>query len=100
MLRGHRFGSDEALKMGLINFSGDNKEVDIELEQLINDLLTAGPKALTATKELILNVVNDWSLDEAKMKTAQWIAEIRASDEGQEGMKAFFDKRSPNWKSK
>jgi methylglutaconyl-CoA hydratase len=60
-------------------------------------LRTSGPAAITHCKNLIDMVVNHIDLKEALNYTAQMIAEIRASAEGQEGMAAFLEKRSPRW---
>ncbi|MFT7035146.1 MAG: methylglutaconyl-CoA hydratase [Cyclobacteriaceae bacterium] len=97
MLRGDRINSVEALKIGLVNFSGTDGENSAELKGLINDLLTSGPEAVTKSKKLIEHVANVWTLEEARVKTAEIISKIRSSDEGQEGMKAFLEKRKPCW---
>ena len=62
-----------------------------------NLILSGGPNAVRKGKELINHVVNNIDLNEAIEYTAKMIAEIRKSDEGQEGMNAFLEKRKPNW---
>ena len=52
--------------------------------------------AITRCKELLRNVPN-MSYDEVKKYTAEVIAQIRISDEGQEGMNSFLQKRKPKW---
>jgi methylglutaconyl-CoA hydratase len=52
---------------------------------------------MTHCKNLIDEIANKLTLQEAITYTAKMIAEIRASDEGQEGMNAFLNKRKPNW---
>lgn len=97
MLRGNRFETKEAKKYGLIDEFGWDELENQEVQVLIDDLLSSGPAAIAKTKELIHANVNTWTLEEAKEKTAQWIAEVRISEEAQEGMKAFFEKRKTNW---
>ena len=53
--------------------------------------------AVRRGKELINTVVNEINFNEAIEYTANMIAELRQSDEGQEGMNAFLEKRKPNW---
>ena len=60
-------------------------------------LRTSGPKAITHCKNLLFNISNKETLEEALSSTAKMIAEIRASEEGQEGMAAFLEKRKPKW---
>ena len=67
------------------------------LAEVIALLRTSGPKAMSQCKTLIHEVANKLTLMEAYEYTARMIAEIRASDEGQEGMNAFLEKRKPNW---
>ena len=60
-------------------------------------LLSSGPKAIEHCKTLLFNISNKENLDEALESTARMIADIRASEEGQEGMAAFLEKRKPKW---
>ncbi len=64
---------------------------------MIDLLRTSGPVAMTQCKTLIFNIANKETIEEALESTAKMIAEIRASEEGQEGMAAFLEKRKPNW---
>ena len=60
-------------------------------------LIDNGPVAVKAAKALINDVANKEITDELIELTAERIAKIRVSEEGQEGLTAFFDKRSPAW---
>jgi methylglutaconyl-CoA hydratase len=71
-------------------------ELEKTVIQLINRLLSSGPNALAICKDL-LEKVPQMSLEQAKKYTAESIAALRVSDEGLEGMEAFFEKRKPNW---
>ena len=97
MLTGKRFKGPEAEKHKLVNKSLSSEELDEYVDSVIALLKTSGPKAMTMCKELLFDVCNKLSLDEALEYTAKMIADIRASEEGQEGMAAFLEKRKPNW---
>jgi methylglutaconyl-CoA hydratase len=100
MLTGRRISGTEAQSFGLVNKSLAENELDIYVNGVIELLLSSGPKAVSQCKVLIDKVANQISLDEALAYTAKMIADIRASEEGQEGMAAFLGKRSPNWINK
>ena len=97
MLTGKRIKGKEAEHFRLVNKSVPAEEIDATLADLIALLRTSGPKAMTHCKNLIHEVSNNLELMEAYDYTARVIADIRASDEGQEGMNAFLEKRKPNW---
>lgn len=97
MLTGKRFKGQEAEKHKLVNKSLESEELDNHIQQIIDLLKTSGPKAMSHCKTLLYDISNDLNMEEALTYTAKMIAEIRASDEGQEGMAAFLEKRKPNW---
>lgn len=97
MLTGKRINGKEAASFRLVNHSFPADQLEKELEALINLLRSSGPKAMSHCKQLIHEVSNNLTLLEAYDYTARMIADIRASEEGQEGMNAFFEKRKPNW---
>jgi len=98
MLTGRKFTAAEAYRFKLVNqvFQSENQEELIST--YTRQLLSSGPMAIKACKTLIQKVTE--SHDEAAEIlnfTTKQIAELRASEEGQEGLAAFFDKRKPNW---
>ncbi|MHC1708622.1 MAG: enoyl-CoA hydratase-related protein [Bacteroidales bacterium] len=97
MLTGKRFKGKEAEKAGLVNRSLPASELFQYTDSIKELLLTSGPAAMEQCKRLIHEVTNTLSLKEALTYTAEMIAQIRASKEGQEGMAAFLEKRKPNW---
>ncbi|MFH1119353.1 MAG: enoyl-CoA hydratase/isomerase family protein [Bacteroidota bacterium] len=97
MLTGRRINGKEAEHFRLVNKSLPTAELDAYLSNLIALLMSSGPKAMTQCKTLIDQVSNKITLEEALVYTARMIAEIRASEEGQEGMAAFLEKRKPRW---
>lgn len=98
MLTGKRFDGTEAARAGLVNQQFLTKE-DLEAytRGILSELKTSAPGALRSCKQLITTVAQVNSVDETIDYTARMIADARASSEGQEGMKAFLEKRKPNW---
>ena len=96
-LTAERFSAAEALRIGLIHDTAPDVEaLDARVDVLINALLANGPEAVAQCKVLIEQVCHvEWS--RAVDITTKMIAERRSSREGQEGMKAFLEKRSPSW---
>jgi methylglutaconyl-CoA hydratase len=86
---GERFSADVALQIGLIHEVAD--DLDAAVERAVRELLSAGPAAARAAKELA-------RAPRSAEETARLIAEHRTSAEGQEGLRAFLEKRSPNWR--
>ena len=97
MLTGRRINGKEAENFRLVNKSVPADQLDETLKALDLLLRTSGPKAMSQCKTLINKVCNELTLMEAYDFTARMIADIRASEEGQEGMNAFLEKRPPNW---
>jgi methylglutaconyl-CoA hydratase len=97
MLTGRRIKGKEAEHFRLVNKSLPTDELDGYLNSVIDLLRTSGPKAMSQCKNLIFNICNLETLEQAMESTARMIAEMRASEEGQEGMAAFLEKRKPNW---
>ena len=75
------------------------EDLQATTQTYIDRLISSGPNALRICKEM-LEKVPQLSLEENKRYTAETIAGLRISDEGQEGMKAFFEKRKPVWQEK
>lgn len=97
MLTGKRIKGKEAEHFRLVNKSLHENELENYLNELIDLLMSSGPKAMSQCKTLIDKVSNEITLEEALSYTARMIAEIRASEEGQEGMAAFLEKRKAKW---
>ena len=97
MLTAARIYGSEAAAIGLVNRSCQLRELDQVLDDLIGRLLEAGPEALVLCKELIIHVCNIPGNGERDKYTAEMLAGLRVSGEGQEGMAAFLEKRKPRW---
>ncbi|MCF2860011.1 enoyl-CoA hydratase/isomerase family protein [Pseudoalteromonas sp. SMS1] len=89
------FKADKALELGLIHEVTDN--LDASETHFIELLLNNGPQAVKSAKALIEEVAGKQIEDTLIAHTAKRIAEIRVSEEGQEGLSAFFEKRAPKW---
>jgi methylglutaconyl-CoA hydratase len=97
MLTGRRFLGEEAAKIGLANKAVSFDQLDETAQLTIKQLMSSGPAAISACKGLIFDLYNNFTFEESIDKTAQLIARLRASEEGQEGMASFLEKRKPNW---
>lgn len=95
-LSGERFSAGRALSTGLVHRVVPVDELDAAVEEKLGELLQAGPHAAAATKALIRDVAPALT-PHLREQTAQLIAELRASAEGQAGLSAFLAKRQPPW---
>ena len=95
-LTGARFSAARAKEIGLVHAVVPGAELDAAVDRHVKDVLTAGPGAVAAAKALIPNV---WGrpIAEAMPITAAAIAARRVSPEGQEGLRAFLEKRPARW---
>ena len=87
-----------AQALGLVHEVVDGQELDIHIDQMIDQLLAASSQAQRATKALLAEVAREPDSDATRESTCRTISELRVSDEGQEGLAAFFDKRPPAWR--
>lgn len=95
-LSGARFGATRARELGLVHEVVPENELDTAIERRIHDVLSAGPAAIAAAKELIRTVAGERPSDVIALTTDS-IARQRVAPEGQEGMRAFLEKRKPRW---
>jgi methylglutaconyl-CoA hydratase len=86
---GERFDAATALRIGLVHEVA--ADLDGAVERVLGELHSAGPRAARAAKRLVLDAPLEGQ------ETARRIAERRTSDEGQEGLRAFLERRKPNW---
>lgn len=95
-ITGERMRATRALEVGLVNKVVDDDRLDDEVDNLIDSILSSGPNAIAMAKQLVSSVPM-MTPEQFKPYTAEMIAKLRISDEGQEGMNAFLTKRKPSW---
>jgi methylglutaconyl-CoA hydratase len=98
-ITGKRLSAREAEVCGLVNRVVADNALDAVVEETVVAVASSGPEAMATAKRMVRDVA-DMSLDEAGPYTAKMITEIRLSGEGQEGMRAFLERRRPAWKPK
>ena len=95
-LTGARFSAVRAKEIGLVHAVVPAAELDAAVDRYVQEFLTGGPEAIAAAKALIPEVWARPAADAAD-STSRAIATRRVSTEGQEGLRAFLEKRSPQW---
>src|SRR2546430_826668 len=93
---GLRFDALRALEIGLVEAVEEPPDLDARVEALVAAILAGGRQAVNAAKRLVREVEGR-KLDDVTELTVERIARARVGDEGQEGMRAFLEKREPTW---
>ena len=93
-----RFSAAEALRIGLAHEVAPLESLDEKVDGIVAALVGNGPAAVKASKRLVQDLAGRSLTDELRADTARRIADIRASDEGKEGVQSFLGKRDPAWK--
>jgi methylglutaconyl-CoA hydratase len=97
-LTAEKFSAAEAHRIGLLHeVVADEVALDAKIAELAAALCLAGPKALEDAKKLIAMVAHQPIDETLQSETAEFIARIRGSREGREGVTAFLEKRKPSW---
>jgi methylglutaconyl-CoA hydratase len=89
-LTGARFDAQTALRIGLVQEVA--ADLDSAVERVLGDILAGGPQALREAKRLVLEPVDE-------LDAVNRAARLRTSEEGQEGLRAFLERREPKWRS-
>ncbi|MGK7296745.1 MAG: enoyl-CoA hydratase-related protein [Candidatus Wenzhouxiangella sp. M2_3B_020] len=98
MLTGERFDARRALAIGLVHECCEREELDEHYQSVVDGILAGGPTAVSECKQLVRRIARfDGTASELDGLTAEWIARLRVSPEGQEGLHAFLGKRRPAW---
>jgi methylglutaconyl-CoA hydratase len=95
-LTGARFEAVRARDLGLVHAVVPTTALDQTVDRYVHDVLLGAPTAIARAKALIPRVTGPAAADVADL-TAHAIADQRVSADGQEGMRAFLEKRKPNW---
>lgn len=96
---GERFTPERAFEIGLIHAITGDDDLDATVDSLARRMLSSAPQAAAAAKRLVDAI---WTLerDAARRYAVHAIAAARTSGEGQEGLRAFLEKRKPNWEKR
>jgi len=98
-LTAERFSADEAHRIGLVHAVVRMDELDATVRDIVTALVNNSPNAVKEAKRLVRDVADTPLTDALIADTARRIADIRVSDEGREGLRAFLEKRKPGWSS-
>jgi methylglutaconyl-CoA hydratase len=92
-----RFSAAAAQRMGLVHECVPADALDETVGMLLKSLLAASPDAVAAAKRLVNDVAGQPLTDALVQDTVVRIADIRASEQGREGVRSFLEKRKPSW---
>jgi methylglutaconyl-CoA hydratase len=92
-----RFSAVQAQALGLVHAVCPADEIDAKVDELAAAIVANGPRAVRACKALVQDVAGLAIDAQLRDTTARRIADIRASDEGKEGVQSFLNKRTPSW---
>jgi methylglutaconyl-CoA hydratase len=95
-LTGERFNAEKALNVGLVDEVVPLSILDRRVDRLAEELISSGPQALATAKKLLRDIPH-MAMEEKRRHSAEVLAKLRISDEGQEGLAAFLEKRKPKW---
>jgi methylglutaconyl-CoA hydratase len=96
-LTAERFTAAEAHRIGFVHEVVAADALDAKVAEIVKALTNASPAAVRACKRLIADVAGQEIDDALIARTVEGIADIRASDEGREGVQSFLQKRKPSW---
>lgn len=92
-----RFDAARALAMGFVHETVPPEALDATVEAVVAAVVANGPQAVRACKQLVHDVAGRPLTPELRAETARRIADVRAGDEGKEGVQSFLEKRKPAW---
>lgn len=93
------FGAEDALRMGLVHEVMPHDHLKPRVDEVVRSILQAGPEAVRAAKSLVIEQASALESPSAADRCAALLARLRVSEEGQEGVKAFLEKRPAAWTS-
>ena len=96
-ITGEKFTSEYARDIGLIDSVVPKENFDYEIQKYVEQIYSSGPNAIKEAKKLV-NECQKTDLESYKKYTVEKIAELRVSEEGQEGINAFLEKRKSKWR--
>ena len=96
-LTAERFDAAEAHRIGFVHAVVTADQLEARVAEIARALVSASPAAVKACKRLVQDVA-EREIDAGLIAaTVEGIADIRASEEGREGVQSFLQKRKPSW---
>ena len=92
-----RFSAAQARAIGFVHEVAADDAIDAKVDELVATIVANGPAATRACKTLVQDLAGQPITAALREDTARRIADIRASDEGREGVQSFLGKRAPAW---
>jgi methylglutaconyl-CoA hydratase len=92
-----RFSAQEAHRIGFVHEVVGVDALDATVDAIVAALVANGPQAVRACKRLVQDIAGQPISEPLRADTARRIADVRASDEGREGVQSFLEKRAPRW---
>jgi len=92
-----RFNAAEAQRIGFVHEVVTSDMLDSKVAEIVKALVSNSPHAVRQAKRLVQDVASRELTPELIAATVEGIAQIRASDEGREGVRSFLEKRKPGW---
>jgi methylglutaconyl-CoA hydratase len=96
-LTAERFSAVDAHRIGLVHEITPSDALNEAVNQCLKALLAASPMAVTEVKRLVRDVAGQTLTDTLVRDTVERIADVRASEQGREGVQSFLEKRKPFW---